>query len=81
MGGRLGQASLGALVCDLCCAAGLLDTLVDVSELSEIVSGFTVTAVESSGTSISVLARHFGFDAVESGGRIVFRACGRAPVP
>ncbi|HHN73528.1 MAG TPA: hypothetical protein ENK13_05510, partial [Thermopetrobacter sp.] len=39
----------------------------------------TVAAVESPRTSISVLARHFGFDAVESGGRIVFRARGRAP--
>ncbi len=79
MGGRLGQVSLGALVRDLCRTAGLSDTLVDVSEITEIVPGFTVAAVESPRTSISVLARHFGFDAVESGGRIVFRARGRAP--
>ncbi|MDP7150261.1 MAG: glycoside hydrolase TIM-barrel-like domain-containing protein [Paracoccaceae bacterium] len=79
MGGRLGQVSLGALVRDLCRAAGLDDTLVDVSELSDIVPGFTVAALESPRASIAVLARHFGFDAVESGGRIVFRARGRAP--
>ncbi len=79
MGGRLGQVSLGALVRDLCRAAGLPDTLLDVSEISEIVPGFTVVAVESPRTSISVLARHFGFDAVESGGKIVFRSRGRRP--
>jgi len=77
--GRLGQVPLGALVRDLCRAAGLSDTLVDVSEISEIVTGFTVTAVESPRTSISVLAQHFGFDAVESGGKIVFRTRGRVP--
>ncbi len=80
MGGRLGQVSLGALVRDLCRAAGLDDSLVDVSELSDIVPGFTVAALESPRASIAVLARHFGFDAVESGGRIVFRTRGRAPV-
>jgi len=80
MGGRLGQVSLGALVRDLCRAAGLDDSLVDVSELSDIVPGFTVAALESLRASIAVLARHFGFDAVESGGQIVFRARGRAVV-
>ncbi len=80
MGGRLGQVSLGALVRDLCRAAGLDDTLVDVSELSDIVPGFMVAALESPRASIAVLARHFGFDAVESGGRIVFRTRGRAAV-
>ena len=79
MGGRLGQVSLGALVRDLCRAAGLADSLVDVSELSDIVPGFTVAAFESPRASIAVLARHFGFDAVESGGKIVFRTRGRAP--
>ncbi|HFA60373.1 MAG TPA: hypothetical protein ENJ83_06755, partial [Rhodospirillales bacterium] len=79
MGGRLGQVSLGALVRDLCRAGGLPDALVDVSELSDIVPGFTVAALESPRASISVLARHFGFDAVESGGRILFRTRGRAP--
>ncbi len=78
MGGRLGQVSLGALVRDLCRAAGLDASLVDVSELSAIVPGFTVAALESPRASISVLARHFGFDAVESGGKIVFRTRGRA---
>ena len=79
MGGRLGQVSLGALVRDLCRAAGLSDALVDVSELSDIVPGFTVAALESPRASVAVLARHFAFDAVESGGKIVFRARGRAP--
>ncbi len=78
MGGRLGQVSLGALVRDLCRAAGLDASLVDVSELSDIVPGFTVAALESPRASIATLARHFGFDAIETGGKIVFRARGRA---
>ena len=32
----------------------------------------TITALESPRASITMLARHFGFDAVESGGRIRF---------
>jgi len=42
------------------------------------VPGFTVAALESPRASIAVLARHFGFDAIESGGKIVFRTRGRA---
>ncbi len=76
--GRLGAVTLGALVRDLYRAAGLADSDVDVSELSDIVPGFTVAALESPRASIAVLARHFGFDAVESGGQIVFRVRGGA---
>jgi len=76
--GRLGAVGLGALVRDLCRAAGLPDALVDVSELSDIVPGFVVSALESPRASIATLARHFGFDAIETGGRIVFRTRGRA---
>ncbi len=78
--GRLGAVGLGALVRDLCRAAGLPDAQVDVSELSDIVPGFVVSAMESPRASIATLARHFGFDAIETGGRIVFRARGRSPV-
>ncbi len=78
--GRLGAVGLGALVRDLCRAAGLPDTPVDVSELSDIVPGFVVSALESPRASIATLARHFGFDAIETGGKIVFRARGRAAV-
>ena len=78
LNGRLGAVGLGALVRDLCRAAGLPGAQVDVSELSDIVPGFVVSALESPRASIATLARHFGFDAIETGGRIVFRARGRA---
>ena len=80
MTGRLGAVGLGALVRDLSRAAGLPDTSVDVSELTDPVPGYVVSALESPRASIALLARHFGFDAVESGGKIVFRARGRPAV-
>lgn len=70
--GRLGVVGLGSLVRLLCRRAGLENDLIDVSSLSEIVSGFVIPALESPRASIAVLARHFGFDAVESGGIIRF---------
>ncbi len=72
LNGRLGAVGLGALVRELCLRAGLDDALIDVSELSDTVPGFVISALESPRASISTLARHFGFDAVESGGVIRF---------
>jgi len=72
LNGRLGAVGLGALVRELCRRAGLDDALIDVSELSDTVPGFAISALESPRASISTLARHFGFDAVESGGVIRF---------
>ena len=51
-----------------------------MSELVDIVPGFVITALESPRASISVLARHFGFDAAESGGVIRFVARGQKAV-
>ena len=70
--GRLGAVGLGALVRDLCRAAGLPDTQVDVSELSDIVPGYVVSALESPRASIATLARHFGFDASRPAARSCF---------
>jgi len=80
LNGRLGAVDLGALVRELCRRTGLEDSLVDVSELVDIVPGFVITALESPRASISVLARHFGFDAAESGGVIRFVARGQKAV-
>lgn len=79
LNGRAGSISLGALVRELCGRAGLDAELIDVTELADIVQGFVITALESSRASISVLARHFGFDAVESGGVIRFVMRGQRP--
>ncbi len=52
----------------------------DVTDLVGSVPGFAITAIESPRASIETLARLFGFDAVETGGRIVFRMRGHRPV-
>jgi len=80
LNGRLGAVGLGALVRELCRRAGLEDALIDVSALSDTVPGFVISALESPRASISVLARHFGFDAVESGGIIRFAPRGQQAV-
>ena len=71
---------MAALVRALCRRAGLPDDQIDVLGLWGEVEGHVITALESPRTSITVLARHFGFDAVESEGRIRFLMRGRAPV-
>ena len=78
--GRLGAVSLAALVRHLCLRAGLPEAWIDVSGLTGAVDGYVISALESPRTSITMLARHFGFDAVESEGRIRFVMRGSAPV-
>mgnify|MGYP005843383801 CR=1 FL=1 len=70
--GRLGAVSLAALVRHLCLRAGMPAAQIDVSGLWGAVEGYVITALEAPRASISSLARHFGFDAVESEGRIRF---------
>ena len=70
--GRLGAVSLAALVRHLCLRAGMAEARIDVSGLWGAVEGYVITALESPRASISMLAQHFGFDAVESEGRIRF---------
>ncbi|NHF74950.1 baseplate multidomain protein megatron [Paracoccus xiamenensis] len=78
--GRLGAVSLASLVRHLCLRAGLPESRVDVSGLWGAAEGYAITALESPRASITTLARHFGFDAVESEGVIRFVMRGRAPV-
>ncbi|AUM72952.1 baseplate multidomain protein megatron [Paracoccus jeotgali] len=78
--GRLGAVSLAALVRHLCLRAGLPEPWVDVSGLTGAVDGYVISALESPRTSITMLARHFGFNAVESEGRIKFVMRGSKPV-
>lgn len=76
--GRLGAVSLTALVRHLCLRAGLAESLIDVSDLWGAVEGYVIGALESPRASISTLARHFGFDAIETEGVIRFVMRGRA---
>ncbi|PRX28669.1 Putative phage tail protein [Meinhardsimonia xiamenensis] len=78
--GRLGAVSLAALVRHLCLSAGMDAAHIDVSGLWGAVEGLVIPAIESPRATISMLARHFGFDAVESEGVIRFRMRGTAPV-
>ena len=80
LNGRLGSVSLGGLVRELCRRAGLPDSQIDASDLADVVHGYLVTAIESPRASIAPLARHFGFDAVESEGLIRFQPRDRRPV-
>lgn len=75
--GRLGAVSLAALVRHLCLRAGMPEDQIDVSGLWGAVEGYVISALEAPRASISTLARHFGFDAVESEGRIKFLMRGR----
>ena len=75
--GRLGAVSLAALVRHLCLRAGMPEAQIDVSGLWGAVEGYVISALEAPRASISTLARHFGFDAVESEGRIKFLMRGR----
>jgi GTA TIM-barrel-like domain/Putative phage tail protein len=78
--GRLGAVSLAALVRHLCLRAGMPEDLIDVSGLWGAVEGYAITALEAPRSSISTLARHFGFDAIETEGMIRFVMRGRASV-
>jgi hypothetical protein len=80
LSGRLGAVSLAALVHRLCLRAGLSETRIDVSGLWGAVEGYVITALESPRASISMLAQHFGFDAVESEGVIRFVMRGQGVV-
>jgi hypothetical protein len=78
--GRLGAVSLAALVRHLCLRAGLPESRIDVASLWGAVEGYAIGALESPRASITTLARHFGFDAVETEGVIRFVMRGRAAV-
>ncbi|WP_420024188.1 baseplate multidomain protein megatron (plasmid) [Cereibacter azotoformans] len=78
--GRLGAVSLAALVRHLCLRAGLPAHRIDVTGLWGAVEGYVIGALESPRASITTLARHFGFDAVETEGVIRFVMRGRAAV-
>ncbi len=78
--GRLGAVSLAALVRHLCLRAGMPESRIDVSGLWGAVEGYAIGALESPRASITTLARHFGFDAVETEGVIRFVMRGRAAI-
>lgn len=77
--GRLGAVSLAALVRKLATRAGFPANRIDVSDLTGAVEGFAIAALETPRNSIAVLARHFGFDGLESDGNVRFVTRGGVP--
>ncbi len=68
--GRLGAASLAAVVEDIARAAGLEDA--DASQLNGIVKGFVIDRVSPAREALDALMRFFFFDSAESEGRLRF---------
>jgi len=78
--GRLGSGSLAGVVRDLCIRGSADPAQIDVSGLRGNVEGYVIPALESARRSIEVLQRHYGFDAIESEGRLRFVMRGSLPV-
>jgi hypothetical protein len=74
--GRLGAAGLGELVAEICAESGLRD--IDVSDLHDTVDGYAQEATQTGRQALQPLMLSFGFDAVESGGRVRFVTRGGA---
>lgn len=69
--GRLGAASLAAVVADICIGSEL--TAFDVSELHGVVDGYIAPGGDTARRALQPLMLAYGFDAVESGGVLKFR--------
>ncbi len=72
LSGRIEAQDLGAVIAELCQRSGLGD--VDVSDVHGLVRGFVVDQVGSARAALQQLMLVHGLDAVETGGRLVFRS-------
>ncbi|MGR3270442.1 host specificity protein [Thalassococcus profundi] len=69
--GRIAGRTLASVVAEICERAGLRDY--DVSQLHGFVRGYAVTEVADARRAIQPLMLAYGFDAIERGGKLVFR--------
>ena len=69
--GRVSASGLAETVAAICARAGMLDY--DVSGLYGVVYGYAIERTESPRQMLQPLMTAYGFDAFESGGKIVFR--------
>ncbi len=74
------MASLANIVLDLCKRAGLPPAAVDVSALTGTCDGLVISNVASVRSTLEHLVRANFLDVIETGGVIVFRPRGAAPV-
>jgi hypothetical protein len=72
--------ALSVVVSDICARAGLAAGDVDVSALSDLVDGYSIGQQMPARAALEALQRAYFFDGIESGGKIVFRKRGAAPV-
>ncbi len=76
--GRTAAQPLADVVTDICARGGL--TEVDASDLHGLVRGYSLSSGETARGALQPLMLAHAFDAVESGGRLVFRMRGARPV-
>lgn len=72
--GRSSSVRLSDAVREICAVAGLKD--VDVSGLHGVVRGLLLPDIETARASLQQLMLTYGFDAIEEGGKVVFRPRG-----
>jgi len=72
--GRVSASGLSEVVAEICERAGL--TAVDVADLHGAVDGYVIERSASAREALQPLMLAFGFDAFESGGKVVFRMRG-----
>ena len=70
--GRVSSGSLAAIVAEICARSGLGSADIDVTRLYGTVDGYLFERTGSAREALQPLMQAFGFDAFESGGRIVF---------
>ncbi|HUF88135.1 MAG TPA: glycoside hydrolase TIM-barrel-like domain-containing protein [Thermohalobaculum sp.] len=76
--GRVSASALARVVAEICRHAGLAQ--IEVSDLHGVVDGYVIERNASAREALQPLMLAFGFDAFESGGKVVFRMRGGAPV-
>ncbi|MCR8723636.1 baseplate multidomain protein megatron [Frigidibacter sp. ROC022] len=77
LNGRGGARSLATVAAECCRRAGVEDY--DVSELYGLLRGYLADGTATARAALQPLMLAYGFDAVERGGKLIFRSRGRRP--
>ena len=70
--GKFGVSSLADILRDICLKSGLLDSQIDVSDISDLVEGYVVTYQQTARSAIEILRKAYFFDVVERDNVLVF---------
>lgn len=74
------QVAVSTIVSDLCVKAGMQTSDLDVTQLTDLCDGYTVTTLGTARAAIEPLQQAYYFDAVESDGKVKFVKRGSLPV-